>query len=157
VGGGAPRVLVRHGRLRLLQRRDRQTTTRSFYHPYELYPAPIFAVPGNHDAENLETEHSLDGFVRNFCAPKPAHMPEAGDSLRTAMTQPNVYWTLLTPLVNIIGLYSNVPEGGKDRTGTDRLARQRAQDAPPPARRSSFALHHPVVLRRQTTTPAAPR
>jgi hypothetical protein len=29
------------------------------------------------------------------------------------MTQPNVYWTLLTPLVNIIGLYSNVPDGGE--------------------------------------------
>jgi hypothetical protein len=28
------------------------------------------------------------------------------------MTQPNVYWTLLTPLVSIVGLYSNVPEHG---------------------------------------------
>ncbi len=24
-----------------------------FYEPYELYAAPIFAVPGNHDGENL--------------------------------------------------------------------------------------------------------
>jgi hypothetical protein len=29
------------------------------------------------------------------------------------MTQPNVYWTLETPFANIIGLYSNVPEGGE--------------------------------------------
>ncbi len=31
------------------------------------------------------------------------------------MTEPNVYWTLETPFVNIIGLYSNVPEGGEIR------------------------------------------
>jgi hypothetical protein len=29
------------------------------------------------------------------------------------MTQPYVYWTLLTPLVTIIGLYGNCPEGGQ--------------------------------------------
>ena len=84
-----------------------------FYHPYEFFPAPIFAVPGNHDGENLETDQTLDGFVRNFCAPAPVKMPESGDSGRTAMTQPNVYWTLLTPQASFVGLYSNVPEGGQ--------------------------------------------
>jgi acid phosphatase type 7 len=29
------------------------------------------------------------------------------------MTQPYVFWTLLAPFVTIIGLYSNVPEGGE--------------------------------------------
>ena len=29
------------------------------------------------------------------------------------MTQPNVYWALDTPLATIIGVYSNVPLGGK--------------------------------------------
>jgi 3',5'-cyclic AMP phosphodiesterase CpdA len=29
------------------------------------------------------------------------------------MTQPNVYWTLDAPFVTMIGLYSNVPEGGQ--------------------------------------------
>jgi hypothetical protein len=86
-----------------------------FYQPYELYPGPIFAVPGNHDGENLATGTSLDGFVRNFCAPAPVKQPESQDSHRTAMTQPNVYWTLLTPLVSIVGLYSNVPAGGDIR------------------------------------------
>ncbi len=58
-------------------------------------------------------EKSLDGFVRNFCAAKPGtKTPESHDSPRTAMIQPNVYWTLLTPVVSIIGLYSNVPEHG---------------------------------------------
>ena len=29
------------------------------------------------------------------------------------MTQPNVFWTLNTPLVTIIGMYSNYREGGQ--------------------------------------------
>jgi hypothetical protein len=86
-----------------------------FYEPYEYYPAPIFAVPGNHDGENLATDATLDGFLRNFCADTPMKTEEAGDSHRTAMTQPNVFWTLKTPLANIVGLYSNVPEGGDVR------------------------------------------
>lgn len=84
-----------------------------FYQPYEFFPRPIFAVPGNHDGENLPGDDTLDGFVRNFCAPKPVLMPESQNSGRTAMTQPNVFWTLLTPIANIVGLYSNVPEGGE--------------------------------------------
>lgn len=84
-----------------------------FYLPYEHYLGPIFAVPGNHDGDPVAPEKSLDGFIRNFCAAKPGtKMPESQDSPRTAMTQPNVYWTLLTPLVSIVGLYSNVPEHG---------------------------------------------
>ncbi|HXZ54518.1 MAG TPA: metallophosphoesterase [Burkholderiales bacterium] len=84
-----------------------------YYQPYEHYLAPIFAVPGNHDGDPLAPEKSLDGFIRNFCATKPGlKTPESQDSPRTAMVQPNVYWTLLTPLVSIIGLYSNVPEHG---------------------------------------------
>src|ERR1700739_2424045 len=105
-----------------------------FYQPYEHYPKPIFAVPGNHDGENLSTGSSLDGFLRNFCAPKPVKLPESGESNRTAMTQPNVYWTLLTPLVNIIGLYSNVPEGGEIKPPqTDWLGGR--LKVPPTARR----------------------
>ena len=84
-----------------------------FYEPYEFYPRPIFAVPGNHDGENLPAGNSLDGFVRNFCAPHPVKLPESQDSHRTAMVQPNVYWTLTTPVANIVGLYSNVPSGGE--------------------------------------------
>lgn len=88
---------------------------RQFYEPYEFYPRPIFAVAGNHDGENLgaDPSASLDGFMRNFCAPAPVHREEALDSHRTAMIQPNVHWTLTTPLCNIVGLYSNVPEGGE--------------------------------------------
>jgi len=83
-----------------------------FYQPYEFYAAPIFAVPGNHDGENVPPDSTLDGFIYNFCASAPDKRPESGDCPRTAMIQPYVYWTLLTPLVNIVGLYSNVPAGG---------------------------------------------
>src|SRR5438132_4426915 len=85
-----------------------------FYHPYEHYVAPIFAVPGNHDGDPVAPEKSLDRFVRNFCAKQPGmKTPESHDSPRTAMTQPNVYWTLVTSMVSIVGLYSNVPEHGE--------------------------------------------
>jgi len=85
-----------------------------FYAPYKFYPQPIFAVAGNHDGENIvDKGESLDGFMRNFCAQEAVVMPEARDSQRTAMTQPYVHWTLTTPLCNIVGLYSNVPEHGE--------------------------------------------
>jgi hypothetical protein len=90
-----------------------------FYEPYMHYRAPIFAIPGNHDGEppldskfSPETSKSLEGFVRNFCAPVAELKADAGSVSRHAMTQPNVYWTLETPFVFLIGLYSNVPEGG---------------------------------------------
>lgn len=86
-----------------------------FYEPYNTYPAPIFAIPGNHDGDvNPATgESSLEAFVRNFCAQAPTHTADARDAARDAMTQPNVFWTLETPLVTIIGMYSNCPEGGQ--------------------------------------------
>jgi hypothetical protein len=114
-----------------------------FYRPYEFYTAPIFAVPGNHDGENLSTGHSLDGFIQTFCQSEPKMQPEAGDSGRTAMVQPNVYWTLVTPMVNIVGLYSNVPEGGDIRAPqTDWLEKElRTLPKNVPL---FVALHHPV-------------
>jgi hypothetical protein len=70
-------------------------------------------------------------------------MPESGDSLRTAMVQPNVYWTLLTPMASIIGLYSNVPEGGSIRAPqTDWLVDQ--LKTLPKSLPVIVALHHPI-------------
>jgi hypothetical protein len=74
--------------------------------------------PGNHDGDvDLidqfnKLSDSLKCFVRNFCAQAPIHLPEAQDAPRDAMTQPNVYWTLNTPMATIIGLYTNVASGG---------------------------------------------
>jgi len=86
-----------------------------FYEPYLNYRAPIVAIPGNHDGDvNSATgESSLAAFVRNFCAQSAIISPDNRDSPRRTMTQPNVFWTLNTPLVTIIGMYSNCPEGGQ--------------------------------------------
>lgn len=87
-----------------------------FYEPYMHYPAPIFAIPGNHDGDinpDVPAYDSLSAFKSIFCTKKPMLLPQAGESNRTTMTQPHVHWTLETPVANIIGLYSNVPSNGK--------------------------------------------
>jgi hypothetical protein len=83
-----------------------------FYEPYRDYPAPILAIPGNHDGVVYASDpaKSLDAFVANFCASTPVHSPDAGNLDRTAMIQPAVYFTFQAPLVRILGLYSNVLE-----------------------------------------------
>jgi len=87
-----------------------------FFEPFEKYPAPIFAIAGNHDADidptDLEKPQSLAAFTQVFCSEKPMTVSFSGDSKRKSNTQPNIYWTLKTPLANIIGLYSNVPRFG---------------------------------------------
>jgi len=83
-----------------------------FFEPYREYPAPIFAIPGNHDGVVYtgDTATTLEAFLAQFCSATPAVTAEAGGLARTAMTQPGVYFTLEAPFVRIIGLYSNVLE-----------------------------------------------
>jgi len=116
-----------------------------FYEPYLRYPGPILAIPGNHDGDVDPTtgEKSLQAFVHNFCARAPIHTAEAEDAPRDAMTQPNVYWTLEAPLVTIIGLYSNCPEGGQIRQ--DQIAWFESELAAAPANKALIvAVHHPI-------------
>ncbi len=83
-----------------------------FYEPYRDYPAPILAVPGNHDGVvwSADPAPTLAAFLRNFCTPAPVQSPDSGGLLRTTMIQPGVYFTLEAPFVRILGLYSNVLE-----------------------------------------------
>jgi hypothetical protein len=83
-----------------------------FYEPYRDYPAPILAIPGNHDGVVYPNDaaQSLDAFVSNFCTPTPTHNSDAGGLNRTTMIQPAVYFTFQAPFVRIFGLYSNVLE-----------------------------------------------
>ncbi|WP_206956272.1 DUF2278 family protein [Trinickia acidisoli] len=82
-----------------------------FSEPFRAYPAPIFAIPGNHDGIIYnDTMTSLDAFQKAFCATQPARWEGFGGILRSTMTQPGVYFTLDAPLVSIIGLYSNCSE-----------------------------------------------
>ncbi len=70
-----------------------------FYEPYRNYPAPIIAIPGNHDGVLYasDPEPTLDGFLRNFCTASAAQSPDSGGLLRTTMIQPGVYFTLEAP------------------------------------------------------------
>ncbi|GAB0118766.1 hypothetical protein Acid7E03_28380 [Acidisoma sp. 7E03] len=85
-----------------------------FYSPFRNYPAPIFAIPGNHDSFVVPgtppEEASLEIFKRNFCAAAPVITKEAGSLHRTAMTQPGVYFALDMPFVRILALFSNALE-----------------------------------------------
>jgi hypothetical protein len=59
------------------------------------------------------------------------------------MTQPNVYWSLLTPLVTIIGLYSNCPEGGQLSQAQIDWFHSELSSAPKD-RALIVAVHHPI-------------
>jgi hypothetical protein len=89
-----------------------------FYEPFRDYDRPIFAIPGNHDgmvfgdSPDTPSVETLTAFLRNFCAESPGPSPDAGGLVRSTMTQPGVYFTLDAPLVSIIGLYTNVIDGG---------------------------------------------
>jgi acid phosphatase type 7 len=125
---------------------ERERYHQQFYEPYADYPGPIFAIPGNHDGlvSDKTGEPSLAAFVDNFCAAEPEHRPEAGGVQRAAMTQPNVYWTLETPYVTIIGIYTNVPSSGDiDNNQIEWLTSQLSEA--PYDRALVLAMHHPCI------------
>ena len=115
-----------------------------FYQPYQNYNAPIFAIPGHHDGAVLDSHAvSLSSFTTNFCASSPQITPEAGEVVRHTMTQPNVYWTLEAPYATVIGLYTNVPEGGMlDQDQIDWF--QNEMKTAPENKALIIAMHHPV-------------
>ena len=86
-----------------------------FFAPYRDYPGPVFAIAGNHDGDINPAGmpyKSLDAFMKVFCDVESRPVLFSGDVNRKSMIQPNVYWTLETPLANIIGLYGNVTKFG---------------------------------------------
>ena len=87
-----------------------------FFYPYQHYPGPIFAIAGNHDGDidplDDTPPKSLAAFTRVFCDTDNKPIDFAGGIDCKSNIQPNVYWTLQTPLADIIGLYSNVPRFG---------------------------------------------
>jgi hypothetical protein len=118
-----------------------------FYGPYQDYPAPIFAIPGNHDGDTAEPEETLGPFLEHFCAARASHAPEAGHSDRPTMIQPNPYWRLDSPLATIVGLYSNV-SGELDNTDkgetTQRDWLKEQLKSAPADRCLIVAVHHPI-------------
>lgn len=118
-----------------------------FYEPFADYPAPIFAIPGNHDGNTLDPTPSLGPFVKHFCAGVASHNPAARESNRPTMIQPNCYWRLEAPFLVIVGLYSNV-SGELDNTDNGETTQRdwligELQTAPPD-KCLVVAVHHPV-------------
>jgi hypothetical protein len=136
-----------------------------FYEPFRRYDRPIFALAGNHDGAvygpnvNTPVAPTLTAFLRNFCASSPGPSPDAVSVARTTMTQPGVYFTLDTPCLSIIGLYSNVLEhpgvvssqGGHFSLPDDQLSFLSAELARLKPEREAMtravilAVHHPPV------------
>jgi Icc-related predicted phosphoesterase len=116
-----------------------------FYEPYAHYDIPILSIPGNHDGEvdDPKVQRSLDGWVQYFMQAHPDVDPLAKDAPRVQLNLPNVYWTLVTPFATIIGLYTNVPEGGSiDSTQQQWVTNEFA--TAPTDRSLILALHHPI-------------
>jgi acid phosphatase type 7 len=115
-----------------------------FYEPYDHYTPPILSIPGNHDGDPLDNDHSsLEGWLAYFMTEKPHVDPESKDAPRVTLSLPNVYWTLTTPLATIVGLYTNVPEHGS----VDSIQQQWVTNEFATADKSKpllVALHHPV-------------
>jgi len=82
-----------------------------FYAPYTNYPKQIVSIPGNHDGKSTPITNYLDAFCSD---PSKWPLPWTGNTVdrRPAMIQPYVYWRLDTPLAYIVGLYSNIANGG---------------------------------------------
>jgi acid phosphatase type 7 len=122
-----------------------------FYLPYEYYPLPIVGIPGNHDGDPLTTpdtpqpfEPSLSAWKRNFCSDSGGVTNE-GDTPRQAMKQPNPFWTLETPKANLIGLYTNVPEGGAVKDDQKAWFVNELKHAARDRAKALFiCLHHPI-------------
>lgn len=116
-----------------------------FYEPYDHYAAPVFSIPGNHDGDPLKNtrQKSLDGWVKYFMTARPHVDPLSGDAPRVTMSQPNVYFTLVCPFATIIGLYTNVPEGGSVESVQQRWLTNELHTAPAD-KALIVCLHHPV-------------
>ena len=116
-----------------------------FFAPYATYSAPIFAVPGNHDGELTPAARAgtLAGFLKTFCSEAPPLRDAALRLPRPTVAQPNVYWTLTHDWLWIVGLYTNVPEGGE--LAADQVAWLVGElSAAPPDATLILAMHQPV-------------
>ncbi len=115
-----------------------------FYEPYARYAPPIISIPGNHDGDPINSSQtSLDGWVAYFMQGTPHIDPNSHDAPRVTMSLPNVYFTLNCPFLTIVGMYTNVPEGGSiDSVQQQWLTNEFA--TAPADKALIVALHHPI-------------
>jgi len=136
-----------------------------FYEQYAAYadssgPLPIFAIAGNHDGKTgTPPDTEIGHFEQNMCGTVGVVSPDnTADPARTESGLPYPYWRLDTPLVWIIGLYTNVSNGGvlddptlySDPTQgpqykwlVEQLSMCKAQNAIGTPRAVLLALHYP--------------
>lgn len=93
---------------------QREMYNSQFYQPYSGYNRRIFAIAGNHDGKRTPVRRTsaAEHFMSNFCATRVGRSPDNQTDQRAAMRQPYPYWRLSTPQAYIIGLYSNIANGG---------------------------------------------
>jgi len=134
-----------------------------FYVPYKTYPGKIVAIPGNHDGELFKFDgkptgqsKTLEAFQKNFCQKGAATTITSGTVLRQMVSQPGVYWRLSAPLIDIVGLYSNVAENPgfirspqigdvQKRWLTRTLRKIKSERAAGTRRALVVAVHHPPI------------
>src|SRR5690349_17825763 len=84
------------------------------YQPYTSYKRRIFAIAGNHDGKDTheKSTSAIHHFLLNFCSKRAGRTFDNQTDGRCAMRQPYPYWRLSTPQAYILGLYSNIANGG---------------------------------------------
>ena len=116
-----------------------------FYEPYDHYSAPIISIPGNHDGDPVPNsgQVSLDGWADYFMQKIPHIDPTSMDAPRVTLSLPNAYFTLLSPYVTIVGMYTNVPEHGSIDSDQQQWLTNELHTAPKD-KALIVSLHHPI-------------
>jgi Calcineurin-like phosphoesterase len=131
-----------------------------FYRVYDSYTRLTFAIPGNHDGEELPKTDpvTLAAFLTNFCAAPGTQPPMAKQFNMLMPTQPGPYWCLQAPFIDIIGLYSNAAEdlgvidspqvGGNQKPWLQARLTAIAKARTPASRKALLiVVHHPPYAR----------
>jgi hypothetical protein len=93
-----------------VKRYSRSLWDNQLFGPYAKFPKKIFAIAGNHDGKYKQKIKALRDYFRFFCA-DTMKLP-TGSKRKRKMKQPYIYWSLDTPYAYIVGLYSNIANGG---------------------------------------------
>jgi hypothetical protein len=109
--------------------------------------SPTAEKVGALSEETRDPAETVKPFMKHFCVAEAGRAPEAGHLDRPTMIQPNCYWTLESPVVTIVGLYSNLSGELDDadsqvRTQRDWLTEELSEA--PSGKCLIVAVHHPI-------------
>ena len=143
--GDKPLVLLPRRRRRLFHRHADDYYAQ-FYEPYAHYDVPIFAIPGNHDGEvdDPTVQTSLDGWVDYFMQAASRRRSDfQGCAARSTRSSQCLLDARSRQFATIIGMYTNVPEGGSIDSAQQQWVTNEFATAPKD-RALILALHHPI-------------